>query len=409
MGDPAVSIFMPTYNQSDYLPYALEGLSNQELKDFELIVVDDNSSDGTRDILERSVSDGLIQRVIFRSSNSGTAAAPINNASRFARGQYWTWVSSDNVMSRDWLRLLIDEFYRDSKLGAAFSAFRRIQNGRTSEIRRPHGYRREDLIGREECYIGPSFLIDAEIWRAVGDHRDGTAHDYDHWLRVEEECWRRGRGLKYVDEILCDYNAGEHQTVRRNPHLYNAPKYQKAAKARRGSLECNRVVCKSIAEIDRLTADYVGPAESLLDVGCGIRPQKVIEAARHVGVDIYDPYIERARSAGLDVVRHDVGSGLPFGDNAFEIVWLSDIIEHLEKERGRHLFEEARRVASRGVVVRSPVGFEEQEGDAWGMGGDHWQKHRSGWEPHEFGPEIVWTVPPGVNGKQEWFASFTKV
>jgi len=402
-----VSVFLPTFNQSGFLPAALDGMRAQTYKDFELIVVDDCSpSDGTTEILQNAVTEGLIARAIFHGRNSGTAAGPINTASRYARGKFWSWISSDNVMHPDWLSVLVQEL-AFCDYGAVYSAFRRIQGGRSRDMRRPHDYRPEDLISQEECYFGPSFLINAEIWKAVGDHRDGTSHDYDHWLRVEEECERRSMTLRYVDEILCDYNAGAHQTVRRKPHLYNAPHYQREARRRRNR-DAELVSCRSIKEIDLRLRAHVGRVKTLLDVGCGIRPQRIVDAAVHVGVDVYEPYIEKAREQ-IDVIKHDIRRGLPFSEDEFEIVWLGDIIEHLEKDEGCRLLEEARRVASRGVVVRSPVGFEAQEGDAWGLGGDEWQKHRSGWTPDEFDPEIVWTVPPGVNGSGEWFTSFTAV
>lgn len=156
-----------------------------------------------------------------------------------------------------------------------------------------------------------------------------------------------------------------------------------------------------------------GSVASLLDVGCGIAPQTVVPVVdRHVGLDVYMPYVDLARSKGVEVVVWDLNMvPLPFEDNSLEVVWLGDVIEHLEKPAGMALFNEAKRIASKAVVVRSPQGFEEQNGDAWGLGGDHWQEHRSGWIPEEFGPERIWRLPAGTipGCASPWFQALVRV
>lgn len=162
-----------------------------------------------------------------------------------------------------------------------------------------------------------------------------------------------------------------------------------------------------------LCQELGGSVVSLLDVGCGIAPQVVVPVmGRHVGLDVYMPYVERSRAKGIEVVVWDLNiTPLPFEDNSFEIVWLGDVIEHLEKVAGAALFNEAKRVASKAVVIRSPHGFERQTGDAWGLGGDHWQEHRSGWDPEEFGPERIWRLPAGTipGCASPWFQAFVRV
>lgn len=139
---------------------------------------------------------------------------------------------------------------------------------------------------------------------------------------------------------------------------------------------------------------------SCLDLGSGLAPQEVIPVTRHVCVDAHQAYLDKVsvERPAVECVRLDLADNLPFEDREFCLVWLGDVLEHLERLDGERLLAEARRCARRFVVVRSPLGFLPQEGDAWNMGGEHWQKHRSGWTPEDLGPGLVetWVVPPNV-------------
>ena len=128
-------------------------------------------------------------------------------------------------------------------------------------------------------------------------------------------------------------------------------------------------------------ARLLSPAETLLDVGAGIRPQTLIACRRHVCAEPHGPYADVLTAHGYEVIE----SPAPFVFDAVEAdtVCFFDVIEHMERADGLRSLEKARATA-RQVVVFTPLGFMEQEGDAWGMGGEFWQKHRSGWTPDDF-------------------------
>jgi ubiquinone/menaquinone biosynthesis C-methylase UbiE len=162
-----------------------------------------------------------------------------------------------------------------------------------------------------------------------------------------------------------------------------------------------------------LSGEGLTPLKSLLDVGIGLTPQQYLPVkGRHVGLDAHQPYLDRLKKERpeIETVRHDLNDRLPFQDNQFQVVWMGDVIEHLEKEAGMALFEEAKRVASVGVVVRTPEGFDPQSEDTWGMGAEYWQTHRSGWTPEEFNPDYIWTVAAGVikTSNSAWFQVFVR-
>ena len=86
------SIILPTYNRANLLPKAIESLINQDYKDWELIVVDDGSSDNTKEVVE-AFDDPRIQYVYQENAERSAAR---NNGIGLAKGQYIGFLDSDD-------------------------------------------------------------------------------------------------------------------------------------------------------------------------------------------------------------------------------------------------------------------------------------------------------------------------
>ncbi len=100
---PAVSVVVATFNRAQLLPKTIDSLLRQSFKDFELIVVDDGSTDSTADLLK-----GYGDRVrFFRQENRGPSAAR-NLGVRQARGGWIAFQDSDDVSAPDHLQSLFD-------------------------------------------------------------------------------------------------------------------------------------------------------------------------------------------------------------------------------------------------------------------------------------------------------------
>lgn len=144
------------------------------------------------------------------------------------------------------------------------------------------------------------------------------------------------------------------------------------------------------------------PAVTLLDIGCGIRPQQLIKPVLHICAEPFDQYaralqdmIEGRHEKALPRDRHylviqarwDEVLKL-FPERSVDTVCLLDVIEHLEKAEGSRLLRVTEKLAKRQVIVFTPLGFMPQSHpdgkDAWGMDGGKWQDHKSGWTPEDF-------------------------
>jgi len=121
---PAVSIGMPVYNGEKYIRAAIDSLLGQSFVDFELILSDNASDDGTAAICKQYVRADRRVRYIRQSENIGV----IPNY-RFVLGQgsgrFFMWAASDDVWDTRWLEKLV-EVMEQSRVGAAFGRVRPI-------------------------------------------------------------------------------------------------------------------------------------------------------------------------------------------------------------------------------------------------------------------------------------------
>jgi glycosyltransferase involved in cell wall biosynthesis len=106
MGKPVISIFMPVYNGELYLHSSINSIINQTFKDFELVCVDDSSTDNSYSILnELAVSDSRIR--VFQKPNGGIVPKSWNYVLPFLKGDNIIYMSQDDLMSNDNLEKMI--------------------------------------------------------------------------------------------------------------------------------------------------------------------------------------------------------------------------------------------------------------------------------------------------------------
>ena len=107
MEQALVSVILPVYNKIKYLPTTLPSLLSQTYQEFELIAVDDGSTDGSGDFLDRLAKTDSRVKVI-RQPNAGVSAAR-NAALDRASGDYVVFADADDTVCPDWLEVLAKE------------------------------------------------------------------------------------------------------------------------------------------------------------------------------------------------------------------------------------------------------------------------------------------------------------
>ncbi len=107
MPTPLVSIIMPTYNRRRIIGKSIESVLQQTYSNFELIIIDDGSTDNTDEYIN-SFTDGRIRYIRYK-KNKGACHAR-NRGLKAAKGEYIAFLDSDNIWSKDYLRSRIDKF-----------------------------------------------------------------------------------------------------------------------------------------------------------------------------------------------------------------------------------------------------------------------------------------------------------
>ena len=116
---PEISVILPVFNSEDFVRKAIESVLAQTFEDFELIIVNDGSTDSSKDIID-SFEDDRIR--LINQSNQGPGAAR-NNALRIAEGEYIMYLDSDDWFSSDALEVAYGEI---TKFDADMTFFKMI-------------------------------------------------------------------------------------------------------------------------------------------------------------------------------------------------------------------------------------------------------------------------------------------
>jgi hypothetical protein len=183
---PRVTVLMPAHNAERYLPEAIGSILAQDLDDFELLVVDDASTDDSRRYLE-SVHDPRL-RVVTNLTNEGVTAARQRGLS-LARGEYMASLDADDVALPGRLRHqanFLDAHPDVAVVGAAFEVIDAA--GRRLALQSPPA---DWLTIRWKLLFGNCIANSAAMFRraaaiAVGgyDRRVSIGEDYDLWVRL---------------------------------------------------------------------------------------------------------------------------------------------------------------------------------------------------------------------------------
>lgn len=115
-----VSVIIPNYNHSLYLRQRIESVLNQTFQNFEVIILDDCSTDNSREIIEQYRANPRVSHIIFNEQNSGSTFKQWNKGMVMAQGKYIWIAESDDYADPQFLQILITKLEEDSSIGLAY-------------------------------------------------------------------------------------------------------------------------------------------------------------------------------------------------------------------------------------------------------------------------------------------------
>jgi glycosyltransferase involved in cell wall biosynthesis len=181
---PLVSVIIPAFNRGWCLREAVDSVLAQEFTDFELIVVDDGSTDGTAGLLEVCRSEVRL----LRQANRGVSAAR-NRGIAAARGQLIAFLDSDDLWLPRKLSTQVEFFRVHPDALIVQTEEKWVRKGRRVNPGKRHRKRSGMIFeaSLDLCLVSPSaVMVRRELFDRVGLFDEGlpACEDYDLWLRV---------------------------------------------------------------------------------------------------------------------------------------------------------------------------------------------------------------------------------
>jgi len=187
VSEDLVSIVLPTYNRAHLLGYAIGSVLAQTHRNLELIVVDDNSSDGTPDVV-RTFDDPRIRYV----RNEANLKLPrgLNKGFALSSGNFLTWTSDDNLYAVNAIERMVAVLRHGSCefVFADYYHFSDLDGSSGEPLEAMHIQLPEVPRLEKSNTVGACFLYTRTVYQEVGDYDPELflVEDYDYFIRIQK-------------------------------------------------------------------------------------------------------------------------------------------------------------------------------------------------------------------------------
>lgn len=177
---PLISVIIPSYNRRNSISVAIESVLKQSFADWELIIVDDGSEDGTGEVVENFLMDTRIK--YFRQENKGVSAAR-NKGVCISSGKYLTFLDSDDKVTNDWLLDFFKAISTSENVALVQGGLIIVSLTQKKTINSP---------AKKDKYNVPipgTFLLKKTLFEEIGmfDERLNYAENTELFFRVEQK------------------------------------------------------------------------------------------------------------------------------------------------------------------------------------------------------------------------------
>lgn len=201
-----ISVIVPTFNRKDLLKRTINSILDQTYKVFELIIVDDGSTDNTEDYV-RSINDKRIR--YFKTENWGGPARPRNIGIDKASGDYIAFCDDDDIWFSDKLKIVAEHIEKFPEVILFCHNVAIYDNGKKKGVSNHHPYGLfpdlyKSLLFDHNRISTSSTVVKREKAISIGGFSERidyiTVEDYDFWLRLS-----RTGAIYIIDKVLGAY------------------------------------------------------------------------------------------------------------------------------------------------------------------------------------------------------------
>jgi glycosyltransferase involved in cell wall biosynthesis len=188
--NPLVTVIIPTWNRKELLAEAVGSVVEQSFRDYEIIIVDDGSTDGTKEFCEDFAEQFGAEKLRYLGiPHCGKPGAVRNRGAEKARGCFLAFLDSDDLWTPEKLQLQVDWLVANPDIKFLHTREKWLRQGKVVSQRKMK-FQREGWVFKDalqKCTIGPStVMIERSLYEETGGFREDLeiAEDYEYWLRV---------------------------------------------------------------------------------------------------------------------------------------------------------------------------------------------------------------------------------
>ena len=211
---PTVSVIIHTYNNEKFIAETVESVLKQTYNDYEIIVVDDGSEDGTRDALLP-----YMQKIRYHYKENGGIASAKNAGISLSNAEFIAFLDHDDLWVPDKLKIQMEHFNSNPQVGlvyAKYTSFRNDKELRTKPEKGYSGWIFKELLSKSFIQTS-TVVVRMECLNAVGPYDESftLGDEYDMFLRVAKR-FQCG----FIDKALTRYRVHD-KNASKNDFLFD--------------------------------------------------------------------------------------------------------------------------------------------------------------------------------------------
>ena len=215
---PLISIVTPSFNQANFIGEALESVRLQKYKNWEHLVIDGLSTDGTIDLLQHESSANGQQKMFWISERDSGQSEALNKGFRQATGEIIGWLNSDDRYRPDCFEHILKAFRENPDVDIVYGDYLMVDEaGKVLKVRREIEFSAFILLYHHVLYIPTTTTFFRRRIFEQGNWLDETlqyAMDLEFFIRLSG----RGYRFKHVPHLLADFRMQPGSKTCRAPH-----------------------------------------------------------------------------------------------------------------------------------------------------------------------------------------------